>query len=82
MLNKMLLSGARARMTTQLLPFTQANIRLSNRVQCYPTSINTMFAQNKRFFSDAAVATQNEEPEPESIEDTNARIGVDTVFSK
>ena len=40
-----------------------------------------MFTQNKRFFSDAAVATQDE-PEPESIEDTNARIGVDTVFSK
>ena len=81
MLNKMLLSGARARMATQLLPLTQANIRLSHRVQSYPTSINTMFTQNKRVFSDAAVAVPDE-AEPESLEDTNARIGVDTVFSK
>ena len=78
----MLLAGARARMTTQMLPLSQANMRFFHGVQYQPKlSMNTMFNQNKRFFTEGAVATQEDEA-PESLQDMNARIGVDTTFSK
>ena len=43
--------------------------------------MNYMFNYTKRNFSEAAVATQ-EEPQEESLADMNARIGIDTTFSK
>ena len=83
MLNKMLAAGMKARVTTQMypmLPLSQFNMRLFHGQTKSKLAMNTMFNQNKRHFTEGAVATQ-EEPKEESLADVNARIGVDTTFS-
>ena len=81
----MLAAGARTRAANQmntLLPLAQFNLRLFHGMQRKQPSMNLMFNQMRRNFStEGAVATQ-EEPQEESLADVNARIGVDTTFSK
>ena len=68
MLNKMLLAGARTRMTTQmstLLPLCHANHRLFHSIQAQQLrqtyTMNSLFTHTRRnFMADGAVATQEE----------------------
>ena len=43
--------------------------------------MNSFFNHARRDFTEGAIAKQDE-TEPESLADENARIGIDTVFSK